>query len=179
MQLFLLRKLFINSTATTLFTISTLLFTLSYSFTALGKPRYIYRVNEPSMYPKVLTPYLGVGRGESGVGLRYSERLSDTGPITAWNNSISWEGNGFHAPGATGFSLLSVGLRWDFHLVPQWSLYVMPEVGAITNGEISSGMTLPFPLPTYGAFFHFAPDQSIRVEFSQYQMIQLGLTMAL
>ncbi|MCA2959525.1 MAG: hypothetical protein IOD12_04685 [Silvanigrellales bacterium] len=111
-----------------------------------------------------LSPFLGLGFNNFvEAGLVGSWLVVSHGFIPALNNSVHAEGAVFQdLAGRHRTGSLGGRMRWDFHLLPNWTAYGAPGF-AVRFGD-SDVHTGPEITGVVGGFFHMSPSLSLRAE---------------
>lgn len=131
-----------------------------------------------------ITPMIGTMR-LSGLelGVKASFQPFPHGFIPPINDSVSFEGGLLQGMGNDiTRTLFSFSMRWDFHLIPSWTVYAAPGLGYENihfRGDKSyrADDSDIGPALSIGGFFNFAPTQALRLEFDVHEVTQrIGYT---
>lgn len=108
----------------------------------------------------IFTPF-----GPQEVGARFATELWNDGFLAALNDSVSAEGSVFIGrwDGHDGMSsYVSANMRWDFHLVPAWTVFASPGLAIRSYG--SDDDTIFGPSLQLGGFWNIQPDLAVRAD---------------
>lgn len=107
-----------------------------------------------------LTPF-----GTQEIGARFSTELWNDGFISALNDSVSVEGSAFFGRWKSrdgSSSYFSGNMRWDFHLVPEWTVFAAPGFSLRKFGSGSASYVLPST--QVGGFWNFQENMALRAD---------------
>jgi hypothetical protein len=120
----------------------------------------------------VLSPWL------VGAGVNYAIPLVQDGFIPTLNDQFDLELSGYLVYWYWGktdsLALLPLaGVRWQFHLTPEWSVFALAKSGIrldFDGGDVSFGHEFGV-----GGYWHFSKGMSLRMETSSLGLFTVGL----
>lgn len=140
---------------------------------ATNNPR-IMQTNQPPAGNSEITPMIGhEGSHAINGGARYNYRLLRHGFIKPINNSVALDFGGFlqHDFNDGVDVILSGGMRWDFHVSDDWSVFPLFELQV----RLVSGRLVPNVAA--GGLYHVDDYNAIRLQLDALLAGQIGWVM--
>ncbi len=134
----------------------------------------------------VVSPYVA-GHGGGGLlaiggGVNYAIPIVQDGFIPDLNDQFDLEGSVYmfylSAGGGSALALAPLaGVRWQFHLTPDWSVFPILKLGMLI-GVTEGGSEIGHDFGV-GAYWHLNQDVAVRLELGTLGLFTVGLSMPL
>ena len=137
---------------------------------------HFLKSDDSPMADTVISPMIGVSRlllpVPDQVGAKISIELVPNGFIRALNDSVSAEAGGFFGRYLGDPVLYLIGgMRWDFHLHPEWTVFGAPGLAIRRIADDDDDEALPLVSMAVGGFYNFQDNLALRAEVDLFDFV--------